>query len=329
MAGRVTTDEPPPGFHRAAAGASPVKIAPRAPGRAAAAPSASHRPRDDMPAPDSPAAWPAPATYPVAVPVGGTRTNARLHLAGGPAPGPAVLLLHAFPGPWDLGLAAALCAAGAHVLAPHYRGTWGGGGTFSWAHAEADARAALALLREHAAEWRVDPARVAVVGHSVGGWVALRLAAADPRVAAVAALGGTNLGRLGRLAREDPAVRAAMRDAVRAVSDAEAGPVRVADADALAEDVVAHADDYDLARAAAALRDRPVLLVGAADDREAPVALHHGPLAHAFAEAGAGRLAHAVLPADHAFTAAGPALHALVLGWARRELGLGGAGDAA
>jgi dienelactone hydrolase len=215
------------------------------------------------------------------------------------------------------------------VLVLHYRGTWGGAGTFSWANAEEDARAALALLRARAAEWRVDATRLAVVGHSVGGWVALRAAAADPAVAAAAALAGTNLGRLGALARADGAVRAAMRDAVRAASDPEAGPVRVADVGALVDDVVRRADAYDLTRTAAAFRDRPVLLVGAAEDREAPAALHHAPLVRALEGAGARRLAHAVLAADHAFTDAGPALHALVLAWATGALGLRPAADPA
>ncbi|MDX2175304.1 MAG: dienelactone hydrolase family protein [Candidatus Sumerlaeia bacterium] len=49
----------------------------------------------------------------------------------------------------------------------------------------ADAREALALLR---AQPSVDPARIAVVGHGLGAWAALRLAAEDPDIAAVALL---------------------------------------------------------------------------------------------------------------------------------------------
>jgi dienelactone hydrolase len=206
------------------------------------------------------------------------------------------------------------------VLVLHYRGTWGSAGTFSWAHAEEDARAALALLRARAAEWRIDAARLAVVGHSVGGWVALRAAAADPAVAAAAALAGTNLGRLGALARGDDAIQAAMREAVRAVSDPDAGPVRVADLEALVRDVVTGAEAYDLTRTAAGLRERPVLLVGATEDREAPLALHHVPLVGAFEAAGAERLTHAVLAADHAFTDTAPALHAVLVEWTARAL---------
>jgi len=50
-----------------------------------------------------------------------------------------------------------------------------------------DALAAVALLREHAA---VDPARVFVLGHSLGGTVAPRVAAAQPAVAGLIILAG-------------------------------------------------------------------------------------------------------------------------------------------
>jgi hypothetical protein len=50
-----------------------------------------------------------------------------------------------------------------------------------------DALAAIALLRQHAA---VDPARVFVLGHSLGGTVAPRVAAAEPAVAGLVILAG-------------------------------------------------------------------------------------------------------------------------------------------
>jgi hypothetical protein len=106
-----------------------------------------------------------------------------------------------------------------------------------------------------------------------------------------------------------------MRAAVQAVSDPDAGPVRVADLDALVRDVVFGAEAYDLTRTAVALRGRPVLLVGATDDREAPLALHHAPLVEAFAAAGAERLTHALLAADTRSPTPAPALHGLLVEW--------------
>lgn len=51
-----------------------------------------------------------------------------------------------------------------------------------------DAVSAVALLREHA---RIDPARVFVLGHSLGGTCAPLIAARDPKIAGIISLSGT------------------------------------------------------------------------------------------------------------------------------------------
>jgi acetyl esterase/lipase len=45
--------------------------------------------------------------------------------------------------------------------------------------ATADARAALQLVRSHAQDWHIDPARVGLMGFSAGGGVAVATAMAD------------------------------------------------------------------------------------------------------------------------------------------------------
>ena len=44
------------------------------------------------------------------------------------------------------------------------------------AMAAADGRRAIEIVRQHAAEWRVDPAKVGIIGFSAGGYVALQTA---------------------------------------------------------------------------------------------------------------------------------------------------------
>ncbi len=78
-------------------------------------------------------------------------------------------------------MAADLCRRGMTVLLPHFRGCWGSGGRFSIPGLFQDARAALELLSRY---HQVDPGRVGLLGYSVGGWVALRLAAEFPVAAA-------------------------------------------------------------------------------------------------------------------------------------------------
>jgi len=98
---------------------------------------------------------------------------------------PGVLMLHGFPGVLrNEDIAAELCRRGVTVLLPHFRGCWGSGGEYGIPGLLTDALAADRLLRRYR---HVDPARVGVLGYSIGGWVALELAARR-RFAAVAAM---------------------------------------------------------------------------------------------------------------------------------------------
>ena len=112
-----------------------------------------------------------------------------LYLARGGEPKPTVLLLHGCPGiEQNLDLAAALRDRGWNVLAFHYRGCWGSAGRYDLRTITSDVGAAVDYL--HAGEHpSVDAARLAVVGHSLGGWAAVLAAAEDQRLLAVAACG--------------------------------------------------------------------------------------------------------------------------------------------
>jgi hypothetical protein len=116
----------------------------------------------------------------------GCRLLGALHRAGGDERLPAVLLLHGIPGhEKNLDLAVALRDRGVHVLHFHYRGCWGSEGAYSLTHLLPDARAALEWLAVHPF---VDPLRIALVGISLGGWLALALASQADGVCAVVSL---------------------------------------------------------------------------------------------------------------------------------------------
>ncbi|MBK9030974.1 MAG: alpha/beta hydrolase [Myxococcales bacterium] len=98
------------------------------------------------------------------------------------------------PGGIKLGLlravASALGLAGVATLRCDDRGVGGSSGDFGAATVDTfidDARAMVAAVR---ADRRLDPARVALIGHSEGAVVAAAVAAVEPRVAAVALLAG-------------------------------------------------------------------------------------------------------------------------------------------
>jgi pimeloyl-ACP methyl ester carboxylesterase len=231
---------------------------------------------------------------------GGARLNGLLYLAAGPGPHPTVVLLHGYPGnERNLDLAQAVRRSGMNVLFFHYRGAWGSGGDFSFANAQADVATALAFLRDSAtaARHRVDRRRLALVGHSMGGWLALRGAAADPGVRCVAGLEFADMSRRG--ARGDSAAMQARTDFVAYTADltSPGGPLRAAtSAEALVETLVANADAWSLPTIAPSLRDRPVLLV---DNRQNA---DHAPMVAALRKAGAKRVTAEVWPTDHSFS---------------------------
>lgn len=107
-----------------------------------------------------------------------------------------VLVINIHGGFWraryDLTHAGHLCASltqqGIVTANLEYRrvGNKGGG----WPGTFADVCHAYDFLVEHAPEYKVDATRVAIMGHSAGGQLALCLAASRPRVRAVISLAG-------------------------------------------------------------------------------------------------------------------------------------------
>ncbi|MGY4919925.1 alpha/beta hydrolase family protein [Streptomyces sp. 900116325] len=224
-----------------------------------------------------------------------------LHLPAGPGPHPVVVLLHGFPGnERNFDLAQALRRAGYATLVFHYRGSWGVGGTWSWAHVLEDSARVVAHLREPetAARHGLDPDRLAVVGHSTGGFAALMTAAVDPTIAAVASVAGFDFGAAAAACRTDPAVR----DAYLEGWANELLPLQGTSAPALVAEMESAGESWRLSRLAPLLADRPVLLIGTGRDTVTPVDMHHLPLVDAYQAYPVPGLEHHVFATDHALS---------------------------
>ena len=103
----------------------------------------------------------------------GHRLLGTLYLARGSEPKPTALLLHGCPGLQQNGdLAVALRDRGWNSLIFHYRGSWGSGGRYDLRTVPADVTAAVDHISSGAYP-PVDPRRLAVIGHSLGGWAAI------------------------------------------------------------------------------------------------------------------------------------------------------------
>lgn len=261
-----------------------------------------------------------PAMLEIGIDSHGSRLNAILYLAQGPGPHPTVVLLHGFPGnEKNLDLAQALRRAGFNVLFFHYRGSWGSPGSYSFAHCLEDVESALAYLRseESRTKRRVDPRRIALVGHSLGGFLALQTAASNDSIRCAVSLAGVDLGARGKAIATHPELREAMITGL----DAGTGPLAGTSGEALFDEVVAHADAWDLVSQAPALARRRLLLIGGYRDTAVPLAGNHEPLAAALRAIEAPHVSELVLDSDHAFSGHRIALARALVAWFREECG--------
>jgi pimeloyl-ACP methyl ester carboxylesterase len=222
--------------------------------------------------------------------------NALFLLAAGEGPRPTLLLLHGLPGnERNLDLAQAVRRSGWNVLTFTYRGAWGSEGTFSLQHAVADTKAALDFLRSPraAGEFQVDPSRLVLAGHSMGGYMAAHTAAEHGAVGVIL-LDAWDIAATARRVKAGGAEGrsgfiAAMDDVGRAL-----GPITAAD---LADNLIRRGEEWDLAALAPRLAALPVLTVyathgGAAENKAIAERIRSAPGA---------RLTAVELPTDHAF----------------------------
>lgn len=248
------------------------------------------------------------------IPSHGALMNALVYVAAGAGPHPAVILLHGFPGnERNLDLAQDMRRAGWDVLYFNYRGSWGTPGAFSFSHGIEDTAAALAYLRQPsvAKRLRLDPSRIVLIGHSMGGFMAVQAAAADPAIKAVGVISGADLGSgyLGLL-RENPAP-----EALHKLSAALAGegmaPLSGCTPEGLAREVDAHAVHWAFPAQAPALKDRSVLVITADDG----LAGMNDAFAAALRKAGDTHVTTQHFTTDHAYSDKRVELSQAVLGW--------------
>ncbi|GHO42034.1 alpha/beta hydrolase family protein [Ktedonospora formicarum] len=244
----------------------------------------------------------------------GQQLVGRILVAQGIGPHPTILLLHGFPGDEQNGdLAHIFRRAGWNVMTFHYRGAWGSQGSFSFTHVFEDIPIALDLLRTHEMreQCRVDPERIVLIGHSMGGFAALLTAASDPSLHAVASLAGFHFGPFAQLLRQDASLHTSIvRDwktclpALRGIS-----------AEQLVQEVLDQAEQWTLDQCLDQLSQHRVFLLAGSRDTVAPPDLHHTPLVAALEQCPAPRIRSAILHTDHAFSDARVTLAQHLLSW--------------
>lgn len=255
---------------------------------------------------------PADAAHPASmvewsIPTHGVNVNAVLYLASGAGPHGVVILLHGFPGyERNMDLAHSIRRAGWHAVVFHYRGSWGSDGNFSFANAMEDTEAAIAYVRSPAVagKYGIDPKRIVLVGHSMGGFMAAYAASRDPQVAGVVLLAAWNIGG-------DRPLDAAHEKSMETEFAPELRPLKGCTAQSLVSEIKQHGESWDYVTFAANLKTRPVLIVSTNDElRPANEVLYA-----ALQKAGASGVRYRHFDTDHGFSDKRIAMQTAVIEW--------------
>ena len=236
------------------------------------------------------------------LPSHGSQLNALMYEAAGAGPHGTVILLHGFPGnEKNLDLAQAIRRDGWNVLYFDYRGSWGSPGAFSFQHSIEDAASALAYLRDpaNAARLRVNPNRIVLVGHSMGGMIALYTAAHDDKVLAVGAISAADMAGRALLPADSTAEnkQQAIASIGKGLAKEGIAPLAGCTPEGLAAELVAH-PEWTLASDAPGLKNKPMLIV-TSDDGLASAA---DKLAAAITAEGNDRILTAHMATDHSYS---------------------------
>lgn len=237
------------------------------------------------------------------IPSGGVHLNGVAYLATGRAPHPTLVLLHGHPGnEKNLDLAQAVRRAGWNAITFNYRGSWGSPGSFRFTHVLEDVDAVLAYVRDPAnvGKLRIDPTRIVLAGHSMGGWATALVASHDHALRGAILISAVNLAN--RATDRAKAV-ADMRENFESLSGVT--PEQEVD------EIIANREAFNWNRTVDALARLPMLVL-TADDGLAPAAT---AFADEIRKSGNHRVTTVHVATDHSWSDRRIRLESLVIRW--------------
>ena len=238
------------------------------------------------------------------IPSHGALINGIVYTPAGAGPHPTLVICHGLPGnEKNLDLAQAVRRAGWNAVTFNYRGAWGSPGVFRFAQNPDDAAAVLAYLRDpaNAASLGVDPKRLAIAGHSMGGWVTALTAARDHGLIGAILVSAADMGRLGGMERTQ--ALALMADNMEALAGVTP--------ESMVDELAVHGAELRLQGAAAGLVSVPLLAL-TSDDGLAP---QTDALVAAIRDAGGTRVTSRHVATDHGWSDHRIALESAIIEW--------------
>ncbi len=248
------------------------------------------------------------------IPSHGEAINAIAYLAAGAGPHPVVIVLHGFPGnEKNLDLAQAIRRAGWNAVYFDYRGSWGSPGAFSFSHSLEDTQSAIAYLRDpaNAARLRTDPKRIALIGHSMGGFMAAYAGSHDPAILGTALISAANFHDWSQAGGEGSDEKANIARLAVALEKEDILPLAGCTGESLAKEMLAHRNEWNYRDYTPLFGQRPMLIVNS-DDGLAPSST---PLAAMLQKQGNTRVTEVHFPTDHSYSDHRIALESAVLNW--------------
>jgi pimeloyl-ACP methyl ester carboxylesterase len=244
------------------------------------------------------------------IPSHGVLINGIVYQPTGAGPHPTLLICHGWPGnEKNLDLAQAVRRAGWNAVTFNYRGSWGSPGNFHFAQTIEDAAAVLAFLRDPANSEKlgIDTHRIAIAGHSMGGWIVAHTAARDHALLGAILISAADMGRAAQ-SKGDPK---STHEKLTAMSAENMETLAGATPESLADELIAHAKEFQLGNTVAGLTQTPLLVISA-DDGLAPAT---DALVRAIQSNGGAKVTSIHFPTDHSYSDHRIALESAILTW--------------
>lgn len=235
------------------------------------------------------------------IPSGEDMIVGRMFIADGEEPHGIIILLHGFPGVMmNMDIAHELHQKRWNVLVINYRGSWGSKGSFSYTHSLEDVHATIRYIKqpEVAKENRIDVNRIALVGHSFGGFLALKAASIDHSIKAVVSLSGANFGLFVQMIEQNPEFEAQIYEMIKESIFFLNG----CSPETIMEEVRNNRNEWNTFLFANKLAQRNLLLTAATHDEELPKEYFHDPLVQILESANAKQFQHIIFDTDHGYT---------------------------